>query len=151
MSAAVPANTPRIGVAIIVRRECANVYDTPHVLWLQRQGAHGAGTWSFPGGAIDPGETPMQAAIRELREETGIDVCYINMLTRWVFTTHDNGDAWLTLYGLINVPFTQQVSIVEPTKCSAMKWVSINASKPAPLFAPVANLFTDTHGAYPSA
>jgi 8-oxo-dGTP pyrophosphatase MutT (NUDIX family) len=30
--------------------------------------------WTFPGGLIDPGETPKQAAIRETLEEVGIDV-----------------------------------------------------------------------------
>lgn len=29
------------------------------------------GTWAFPGGAIDRGETPIQAALREAREELG--------------------------------------------------------------------------------
>ena len=32
------------------------------------------GEWVFPKGWIDPGETPEQAAIREAREETGIQV-----------------------------------------------------------------------------
>jgi 8-oxo-dGTP pyrophosphatase MutT (NUDIX family) len=32
------------------------------------------GLWDLPGGAIDPGETPAQAIVREVREETGLIV-----------------------------------------------------------------------------
>lgn len=39
---------------------------------LQRRGD--TNTWGFPGGAIELGETPQMAAIREAKEETGLDV-----------------------------------------------------------------------------
>jgi 8-oxo-dGTP pyrophosphatase MutT (NUDIX family) len=35
---------------------------------------HYPSTWSNPGGSVEPGEMPLQAAVRELEEETGIVV-----------------------------------------------------------------------------
>ena len=50
--------------------------------------------WGFPGGAIEIGETPEQAAIRELKEETGLDAEVQSLLG--VYTDSDmrylNGD-----------------------------------------------------------
>lgn len=36
--------------------------------------AHYKEHWTFPGGVIDAGETPLQAACRETREEVGLDI-----------------------------------------------------------------------------
>jgi len=57
------------------------------VLWLKRRpsAVHG-GRWGFPGGTIERGETPEQAARRETKEEIGLD--YTGPLTP-LFVTRD--------------------------------------------------------------
>lgn len=48
------------------------VFDEAGRVLLQRRGD--SNLWGFPGGAIELGETPEMAAVREVKEETGLDV-----------------------------------------------------------------------------
>ncbi|MCA3448924.1 MAG: 8-oxo-dGTP diphosphatase MutT [Rhodobacter sp.] len=58
------------------------------VLLAQRpEGRSMAGLWEFPGGKVEPGETPEAALIRELKEELGIDTWH-SCLAPLTFASH---------------------------------------------------------------
>ncbi|MGV8855740.1 MAG: (deoxy)nucleoside triphosphate pyrophosphohydrolase [Devosia sp.] len=60
--------------SILLVVACALVDADRRVLIAQRpQGKSLAGLWEFPGGKVEPGETPEAALIRELEEELGIN------------------------------------------------------------------------------
>jgi 8-oxo-dGTP diphosphatase len=44
------------------------------LLLIRRGHAPSRGRWSLPGGRVEPGETPQQALVREMAEETGLTV-----------------------------------------------------------------------------
>lgn len=66
--------TPRLGaIAVLVEDD--------RVLLAQRGKSPDKGLWGFPGGHVEPGETALEAARRELREETGLRATPVDYLT----------------------------------------------------------------------
>ncbi len=64
MTAPLPAPVPAVGVVCLRGDE---------VLLIRRGTPPRQGDWSLPGGRIEPGERAMDAALRELREETAVE------------------------------------------------------------------------------
>ena len=72
---------PKVAVAVlVVKREA--------ILLVQRDNEPAEGLWSLPGGFVDAGEDPRAAAVRECREETGLQI----RITGIVDIIHANED-----------------------------------------------------------
>jgi 8-oxo-dGTP diphosphatase len=75
-------------VKIILVSAVALIDPDGRVLLAQRpEGKSLAGLWEFPGGKVEPGESPEAALIRELREELGIDT-WASCLAPLTFASH---------------------------------------------------------------
>jgi len=82
------ADTPETARPLLLVAACALIDPDGRVLLTRRpEGKKMAGLWEFPGGKLDPFETPEQALIRELQEELGIDVA-VSCLAPFAFASH---------------------------------------------------------------
>jgi mutator protein MutT len=119
------------GVGVLVRRG-------EQVLLGRRLSAHGAGTWSFPGGKPKPGESPLQCGLRELREETGVEA-------RGGRLVGESLDGFPESHLVFRTNFVEvariwgEPEVLEPDKAAEWRWWPWS-QLPSPLFAPVASL-----------
>jgi 8-oxo-dGTP diphosphatase len=132
MSARRTITGPFVGVSAIVTRSDA-------VLLGLRQGAHGAGTWAFPGGKVDPGESPGDTVRRELLEETGLAARSAEPVA-WTSDVFDeDGLHFITLHYIVDAE--GEPSVLEPEKVQEWRWCRWD-DLPTPLFAPATALLS---------
>lgn len=104
----------------------AVVYHQGEVLLIQRKTEPNAGWWGFPGGHVELGETAMQAAVRELSEETGVTAKPLEYLTNIDVFLRTNTGAVHKQYLLTAVLCAYEHGTASPADDALQaRWVSV--------------------------
>lgn len=136
-----------VGVAAIVWDDRN---DSLVVITRAGKDAEEPGAISVPGGWIDHGETPVEAAIREVKEETGItaevmvdDIFDGPILGCTQHIHHKNGNSviciWVLLGPTSDAP-SEFTEIPEPEKVSKIEWMAakdLESVDPTLMFTPL--------------
>ena len=100
----------------------AAIFSEQNKVLAMKRAAHkpAAGKWEFPGGKIEPGETPEQAIKREIREELNIEITRL--------THFDNSKTFTTEWEVeLDCFLVESDSMpTESTDHDEMRWVEID-------------------------
>ena len=125
-----PGGWPTDTVKLITVSAVVVVDVDGRILIAQRpEGKNMAGLWEFPGGKIEPGETPERALIRELKEELGIDTTE-SCLAAFTFASHRYDDFHLLMPVFLCRKWD---GFVTPQEGQVLKWVKISELKNYPM------------------
>jgi NADH pyrophosphatase NudC (nudix superfamily) len=95
------------------------------VLLLKRMHAPRAGTWTLPGGFVEPGESGLDALIREVHEETGLDVK--NAVPQSAFpNSYTFGDVTYSTFDMVYVCDLEGDIALDGTEVDAHRWFAIS-------------------------
>ncbi len=85
------------------------------ILMLKRKKGNFRGYWALPGGKIEDGEHVDEAIIREVFEETGLDVKFANMVGVFseIIKTNDNSICSTLIYGCkLALEYPHQIEVI---------------------------------------
>lgn len=124
---------PKVGLGIYIFNS------DNKLLLLKRQGSHGAGTWTAPGGHLEYGQSFLDCARMEAMEESGLRINEIEVLgvTNDIFESE--GKHYITVHCLA-LSWEGEAKIMEKEKCLDMGWFSLD-ELPEPLFLSDINFF----------
>lgn len=122
---------PKVGLGVCIIKD-------RKVLLGKRKNAHGAGSWCFPGGHLEFGESYEDCARREAEEEAGLQLKNIRFVTATNDIFPEEGKHYVTIYLLAEYA-GGEVTRCEQDKCEEWRWCDWQ-DLPQPLFIPLQNL-----------
>jgi 8-oxo-dGTP diphosphatase len=122
---------PGVGLGVAIIRD-------GKVLFGKRKNSHGEGSWCFPGGHLEFGESWEECACRETLEETGLKVKNIRFATATNDFFEKENKHYITIL-MVADWIEGEAQLLEPEKCEKWDWFKWD-EKPKPLFMPQQNL-----------
>ena len=113
----------RVGVNIFVVRE-------NKLLLGKRANVFGAGSWGMPGGHLETNERMIDAAARELEEETGLTAAGFAFI---MLVNNRQREGHYIQTGFLAEGVEGEPELKEPERCSEWRWFDLN-ELPEPLF-----------------
>ena len=108
---------------VVITRE-----SEPKVLLIQRGNEPFKGCWAFPGGFMDMDETTEQCAIRELEEETGLEVLGLQQIGAYSKVNRDPRGRTVTVAYLVRVDTA--VAVIGQDDAAKAEWFPLSALPP---------------------
>jgi len=126
---------PRVAVAVIVYRRDGTV------LTMRRKD----GLWCHPGGSVEPDENVVDAAARELKEESGISVAASAMrkLAFWSQECAPSRKSFLVVWFRVVIDVGVEARLMEPDRFTDLRWCSREGGFPTPLLMGSASMMAD--------
>jgi 8-oxo-dGTP diphosphatase len=95
------------------------------ILMIRRGGDPFRGMLALPGGFVDVGETVEQAAVRELREETGIAIDAADLALAGVYSQPGRDPRGWTVSVLFRIDVGDRLDARQGDDAAAVEWVSV--------------------------
>jgi 8-oxo-dGTP diphosphatase len=101
---------------------CYVINNQDEILLQYKRKGFGVGKWNGPGGKVEPGETLEQAVIREVKEETGLDIKNLKKMAELEFY-FINKEEWNQIaHVYVTKDFTGDIQVSEEGE---LKWFKI--------------------------
>ncbi len=92
---------------------------------LMAREKHDGGRWSLPGGWADVGCTPFEVAVKEVREETGLDTEAVRLLALWDKRVHPHPpQAWYVYKAFVLCRPTGGALLADTAETTEVRWVA---------------------------